>query len=53
MQNILDATVEDRVPGVVAPLTPYNDVSLRSKHVDDLALAFIAPLHSNQNCVRH
>ena len=47
MQDIFDAAIYDRVPGVVAALTPDDDISPGSKDVDDLALALVAPLHSN------
>ena len=47
MQDVLDAAVNDRVPGVVAALTADNNVCLGSKDVDDLPLALISPLHAN------
>ena len=53
MEHVFDAAMEDRVPGVVAALAADNDVALGGKHVDDLTLAFVAPLHPDQNCVRH
>ena len=53
MQHIFHAAMEDCVPGIIAALAADNYVRSRSKHVDNLAFAFVAPLHSNQNCVRH
>ena len=47
MQYVLDAAINDRVPGIVAALTADNNVGLGSKHVDDLPLALVAPLHPN------
>src|SRR5262249_37266599 len=47
MQNIFHSAMNDGVPGIVTALTADNDVGLGSKHVDDLAFALIAPLHSN------
>jgi hypothetical protein len=35
------------VSGIVATLTADNNVGLGGKHVDDLALALVAPLHPN------
>ena len=37
------------VPGVVAALIARDGRELRREHVDDLALAFVAPLRA-QNC---
>src|SRR6478672_5256470 len=53
MQHVFHATVNDCVPGIIAALAADNDVRLRSKHVDNFAFALVAPLHSDQNCVRH
>ena len=53
MQHIFHAAVNDCVPGIIAALAADNDVRLRSKHVDNFAFALVAPLHSDQNCVRH
>jgi hypothetical protein len=39
--------MEDSVPRVIPTLASNNDVSLRGKHVDNLALTFVAPLRSN------
>jgi hypothetical protein len=53
MQHVFHAAVDDCVPGIIAALAADNYVCPRSKHVDNLAFALVAPLHSNQNCVRH
>src|SRR4029077_64434 len=53
MQDIFHAAMNDCMPGIIAALAADNDVGLRSKDVDNLAFALVAPLHSNQNCVRH
>ena len=53
MQNVFNATMEDRVSGIIAALASDNYVCSRSKHIDNLAFALVAPLHSDQNCVRH
>ena len=37
----------DRMTGVVAALITDHHFGVTSKHIDDLALAFIAPLHSD------
>ena len=47
MQFVFHATVDDRVPRIIPALAAHNDVGPDSQHVDDLALAFVAPLHPN------
>jgi len=47
MQNIFRAAMNDGVPGIVTALAADNDVGLSGKHIYDLALALVAPLHSN------
>ena len=47
MQNIFRAAMNDGVPGIVTALAADNDVGLGGKHIYDLALALVAPLHSN------
>jgi len=44
VQNGLLALDHDRVPRVVAPLEAHDGVGVFRVQVDDLALAFIAPL---------
>src|SRR5436190_21711001 len=53
MQHIFHAAMDDCVPGIIAALAADNYVRSRSKHVDNLAFALVAPLHSDQNSVCH
>src|ERR1700745_530382 len=53
MPHVFHAAMNDCMPGIIAALAADNDVRLRSKHVDNLAFALVAPLHSDQNCVCH
>jgi hypothetical protein len=39
--------VNHRVPGIIAALAADDYVRSRSKHVDNLAFALVAPLHSD------
>ena len=45
----------DRVPGIVAALIPRHGAEVRREHVDDLALALVAPLRAQHSdvCLRH
>ena len=45
--------MNDCVAGIVASLTADDNVGLRRKDIDDLSFAFIPPLGSDQNCIRH
>jgi len=36
--------------GIVASLEPGNDIIIRRKTIDDLALSLVAPLGANDNC---
>src|SRR4029077_9830173 len=47
VKNVFNATMEDSVSGIIAALAANNNVNLCGKHVDDLALTFVAPLRSN------
>jgi hypothetical protein len=47
VENVFNATMEDGVPGVIAALTANDDISLCGKNVDNLTLAFVAPLRSD------
>jgi hypothetical protein len=47
VENVLDAAIENSVPGVIAALAANNDISLRGKHVDNLTLTFVTPLRSD------
>ena len=53
MQNVGGSVVNDGVAGVVPTLAADDDVRIPREHIDDLPLPFIAPLRSDQNCVRH
>ncbi len=44
LQNKLFARDDDGVPGIVPARIPRHDVERARKHIDNLALAFIAPL---------
>ena len=46
VQDELPAVDVDRVPGVVAALVARDGREMRRQHVDDLALAFVAPLRA-------
>ena len=53
MQNIFRPAMNHGMAGVVPALAAHDDVRVRREHVDDLALAFIAPLRADQNGVGH
>jgi len=53
MQNVFFTAVDDGVSGVVATLTADDDIGVPGKDVDDLALAFIAPLCADLYRVCH
>src|SRR6516165_10574023 len=53
MQHIFHAAVDDGMPCIIAALAANNNVSPRSKDVDNFSFALVAPLHSDQNCVCH
>jgi hypothetical protein len=53
MQNVLNAAMDNRVPGIIATLTADNNVGLGGEHVDDFPFSLIAPLRADQNCIRH
>jgi hypothetical protein len=42
-----------RVPRVVPPLVAGDDVEALAQHVDDLALALVAPLHADHDEIGH
>ncbi len=48
-----DAVDDERVAGVVPALEAHDDVRLDGQPVDDLALAFVAPLGADDDHVRH
>jgi hypothetical protein len=48
------ATVNDqRMTGVIASLKAYHDICIFGEEVDDLALAFVPPLSSDDCDVGH
>ena len=47
VENVFHTTMKHRVTGVIAALTSNDDVSLCGKHIDNLTLAFVAPLRSD------
>jgi hypothetical protein len=47
MQNVFDAPMNDRVPGVVSALAADHNVGFAREHVDNLAFSLIAPLRPN------
>ena len=53
VQHIFFAAGDDCVARVVATLRADDDVRFFGEEVDDLALAFVAPLGTDENCVRH
>ena len=44
VQDVLLCADENRVPGIVAALSADHDVRILRQYIDNLALAFIAPL---------
>ena len=52
-QLVGDAVDHQRVAGIVAALEPHDDVGLLGQPVDDLALAFVAPLGPDNHNIRH
>ena len=47
------AVDDQRVAGVVAALEAHDDIRFERKPVDDLALAFVAPLGAHDRDIRH
>src|ERR1041384_186244 len=44
---------DERVPGIMATLESHDDVGLLGEPIDDLALAFVPPLGSDYDNIRH
>ncbi len=44
---------DERVAGIVAALEAHHDIGLRGQPVDDLALALVSPLGTDDYHVRH
>jgi hypothetical protein len=53
MQDKLFLIETNSMPGVMASLIPGHHLHIFGEQVDDLALPFIAPLHSHYNRNRH
>ena len=53
MEHVFLFPDEDRVAGVVAALGADDDVRVLGQHVDDFALAFVAPLGADENSIGH
>ena len=47
------AVADDRVPGVRAALVPADEVGVSREEIDDLPLAFVPPLGSDDDGCRH
>ena len=53
-RELIDIVVDDeRMPGIVAALKAHHDVGLERQPIDDLALAFVAPLGADHHHIRH
>ena len=52
-QLVAHAVDDERVAGIVAALEAHDDVGALRQPVDDLALAFVAPLGADDDYVGH
>src|ERR1700730_13899388 len=53
-RELIDIVVDDeRMPGIVAALEAHHDIGLERQPIDDLALAFVAPLGADHHHIRH
>ena len=52
-QLVGDAVDHQSVAGIVAALEAHDDIGLLGQPVDDLALAFVAPLGPDNHHIRH
>ena len=53
-RELIDIVVDDeRMAGVMAALKAHHDVGLDRQPIDDLALAFVAPLGADHHHIRH
>ena len=43
----------DGMPGIVAALETHDDIAVRSQHVNDFSLSFVAPLGADNNGIGH
>ena len=53
MQNVFLPAMNNSMAGVVSALASHHDIGVGREDVDDLPLAFIAPLRADQNRVGH
>ena len=53
VQDVFLAADDDRMAGVVAARVARDDIHVRRQEVDDLALALVPPLRSDDHDVRH
>ena len=44
---------DNRVARVIAPLRAHDDVRVLGEKIDDLAFAFVAPLGTDKDGIRH
>jgi len=49
MEDCLDAVDHERMAGVVPALKPHDDVRLGGEQIDDLSLALVAPLKTDDD----
>ena len=53
-RQLVDLVADDeRMAGVVAALEAHHDIGLERQPIDDLALAFVAPLGADHHHIRH
>ena len=53
VQDVFVAALDDGVAGVISALAADDDVGVAGQDIDDLALAFIAPLRADQYRICH
>ena len=53
MQDIFFDALNDGVAGIIPALAAHYDVGLSGQDIDDFALAFIAPLRTDQYRICH
>ena len=53
MQDVFESAMNHGVPGIVPSLAAHDNIRRACENVDDLTLPFVAPLRTDQDCVRH
>jgi hypothetical protein len=53
VEDMLLAVYYQRVPRIVSPLEPDNEIGLLGKQIDNLSFSLITPLSAHYNYVRH